>query len=66
MTDPNGPDAGQIKGIEPHEAVSVEDAPAFNRAHAALRSPRQTKGVDDQATELADGPVCCDSDSGCC
>jgi len=66
MTDPNGPYAGQVKGIEPREAVPAEDAPTFNCAHAAIRSPKQTKGVDYQATELADGSACCDPDSGCC
>lgn len=66
MTDPNGPYAGQVKGIEPRETVPVEDAPTFNCAHAAIRSPKQTKGLDYQATELADGSACCDPDSGCC
>jgi len=66
MTDPNGPYAGQVKGIEPRQAVPAEDAPVFNCAHAAIRSARQTKGVDYQATKLADGSACCDPDSGCC
>jgi len=66
MTDPNGPYAGQVKGIEPLEAVPAEDAPTFNCAHAALRPPRQTKGIDYHATELADESACCDPDSGCC
>jgi SAM-dependent methyltransferase len=66
MTDPNGPYAGQVKGIEPREAVPVEDAPTFNCAHAAIRSPRQTKGLDYMATELAEGSACCDPESGCC
>ena len=66
MTDPNGPYARQVKGIEPREAVPAEDAPVFNCAHAAIRPPRQTKGMDYHATELADGPGCCDPETGCC
>jgi len=66
MTDPHGPYAGQIAGIEPRDTVPVDEAPAFNCAHAATRSPRRTKGIDYQATELADGSACCDPESGCC
>lgn len=66
MTDPHGPYAGQIAGIEPLTPVDPAQAPPFNCARAAIRSPRQTKGADYQATDLADGPACCDPASGCC
>lgn len=66
MTDPNGPYVGHITGINPREAIPLEKAPRFNCAHAAIRSARQTKGLDYQATELADGEACCDPESGCC
>jgi len=66
LTDPDGPYAGQVKGIEPREAVPVEDAPAFNCAPAAIRSPRQSKGVDYRATEPADTAAGCDPEAGCC
>ncbi len=66
MTDPLGPYAGHVNGVEPRQAVPIEDAPTFDCAHAAIRPPRQSKGLDYRATELADDSPCCDPDSGCC
>ncbi|MCG8512172.1 MAG: methyltransferase domain-containing protein, partial [Rhodospirillales bacterium] len=66
MTDPYGPYAGQVVGVEPIDPVAAEDAPAFNCAHASVRSPRQTKGMDYQETQLADGTPCCEPGSDCC
>ena len=66
MTDANGPYAGHIAGVEPLDPVSIDEAPAFNCAHAAVRSPKQTKGMDYHATALSDDPLCCDPATGCC
>ena len=66
MTDPNGPYAGHVEGIEPLEAVSAKDAPVFNCSKAALRPPRQTKGMDYDVTQAGDNGECCDPATGCC
>ena len=66
MTDPNGPYAGQVLPIEPRAQVPLEDAKAFDCKHAAVRDPRQTKGLDYCETRTADSAACCEPGSGCC
>jgi len=66
MTDPNGPYAGHVVGIEPRQAIPVENASVFNCAAGTIRSPRQTKGADYHATTPADESAGCDPDSTCC
>ena len=63
LTNPDGPYAGQVIGIEPREAISVEDAKPFDCSASALRHPRQTKGLDYDAT--TEGDACC-TDGSCC
>ena len=66
MTDPNGPYAGHVLGIQPEELVSLDDAPAFNCNTNASRHPREVKGADYDATTQASD--CCEPGSGesCC
>lgn len=66
MTDPNGPYAGQVIGIQPRVPVAVDGAAAFNCAHAALRSARQTKGIDFRDTGLTRSSPGCEPGSDCC
>lgn len=67
MTDPNGPYAGQVLGIQPETPVSLDDAPAFNCKTNANRHPREVKGADYDATTQASS--CCEpgeSGEACC
>jgi len=50
--------------VEPREEVPLADARAFDCAGTRLRHPRETKGLDYDATTEAAGP-CCGPD-GCC
>jgi len=65
-TDPTGPYAGDIVPVTPRVEVPLEDARAFACDGNHVRSPRETKGATYRATETADGPSCCASDSDCC
>lgn len=64
MTDPNGPYASHMIGIEPIEAVRPEDAKLFDCKRVAKRHPKETKGQDYHATTDASAD-CCGPD-GCC
>jgi arsenite methyltransferase len=65
MTDPNGPYAGQVIGIEPMRPVAVEDAKLFDCKRVAKRHPKETKGHDYRATTGAAAENCCGPE-GCC
>lgn len=65
MTNPQGPYAEDVIGIEPREAVAPADAAPFDCNTPALRDPRQTKGLDYDETRASDNPSCCGPD-GCC
>lgn len=64
MTDPNGPYAAHMIGIEPIEAVPAEDAKPFDCKRVARRHPKETKGQDYHAT-TEPTQTCCGPD-GCC
>lgn len=64
LTDPNGPYAGEVIGIEPHEAVPDEAAVPFDCRRAARRHPRETKGLDYYTT--TDAPDDCCPNGSCC
>ncbi|MFW6039424.1 MAG: methyltransferase domain-containing protein [bacterium] len=66
LTDPNGPYAQDIHGIEPYDAISPDEAQPFNCKGAALRHPRQTKGVEYDLTETSGDASCCGPDAECC
>ncbi len=63
-TNPNGPYATSIIGVEPYEEVHLGDAQRFNCKVNARRNPRETKGLEYSKTELADGSAC--GPDGCC
>ncbi len=65
MTDPKGPYAGQIAGIEPLTPVDAKDATPFACQRQAVRSPRATKGLEYRETTTANGDACC-PDGSCC
>lgn len=58
------PYAGDIIQVEPRENIAFEDAKEFDCRRTAKRSPRETKGMEYDLTDLS-GEVC-DSSSGCC
>ncbi len=62
-TQPEGPYADEIVGIEPLEPMPLDQARAFDCRKNARRHPRETKGLDYSATETRDGagcgPNCC-------
>ncbi len=58
------PYASQIIPIEPIDKVNIEDAGKFDCGRSGKRHPRETKGLDYDATYLSgndcdDGGVCC-------
>jgi arsenite methyltransferase len=65
MTDPNGPYAGQVLPIPPQEEIPLAEASQFNCRRTAVRSPRETKGLEYRETRTAQGSSCC-VDSDCC
>lgn len=63
-TDPNGPYASHVIGIEPHQAIPLDDAQSLNCRVNAIRDPRMQKGDDFTDTFAPEGEGCCDD--GCC
>lgn len=51
--------------LPPHQEVPLEQAGAFACSKDAVRYPRETKGMDYDVTELAEGPYCGEG-SDCC
>lgn len=58
------PYAGMFDAIEPREMISLEDARPFDCRRNARRHPRETKGMDYQATTPAEDG--CQDDGPCC
>ena len=58
------PYAEQITAVPSVESISEEEAADFDCRRNVTRDPRETKGLDDQKTELPGGD-CCGSE-GCC
>lgn len=65
-TDPNGPYASNIIGIEPHVTIQLDDAKPFNCRVNAVRDVRQQKGEDFLDTISPEGGASCDGDGCCC
>jgi SAM-dependent methyltransferase len=59
------PYEGMFVPVEPLEEIPLDEAKDFDCKRARLRSPRETKGLEYDATVVSDGSVC-DSSSGCC
>ncbi len=53
-----------IISLEPYEDIPLQEAESFACNKSARRHPRETKGLEYDKTELADGPVC--GPDGCC
>ena len=51
--------------VPPRKEVSYSKAGVFDCNHAAVRHPRETKGLKYKKTTQAKGPVC-EPDGGCC
>jgi ubiquinone/menaquinone biosynthesis C-methylase UbiE len=61
------PYAGQIIPVEPLENIALEDAKEFDCRRTAKRSPRETKGLDYDLTDLSGaGEECCAPGENCC
>lgn len=58
------PYAGSFDFVEPREPIPLDEARPFDCSRTALRDPRETKGLDYDATTEASAP-CCGPD-GCC
>ncbi|MFQ5675813.1 MAG: methyltransferase domain-containing protein [bacterium] len=52
------PYAEDIIPVEPYEKVSLDEAQRFDCKKNARRHPRESKGLDYDKTEVADGPAC--------
>ena len=63
LTNPYGPYAASIHGLEPYESVPLDAALPFDCKRRALRHPRETKGESFDLTmdlpEDCGGPDCC-------
>lgn len=59
------PYAGMFLPVEPLEEIPLDDATEFDCKRNRYRSPRETKGLDYDATMVSDQGVC-DMDSDCC
>ncbi len=64
LTSTNGPYADDVIPVSPHNTVSSEDALPWDSSRPVLRHPSETKGVDYDVTQAAEGN-CCGPD-GCC
>jgi len=58
------PYIGDIIPVEPYADIPLQEADSFACNKSARRHPRETKGLEYDKTELADGPVC--GPDGCC
>ena len=58
------PYTGDIIPVEPYADIPLQEADSFACNKSARRHPRETKGLEYDKTELADGPVC--GPDGCC
>ncbi len=65
LTDPKGLYAGLVLPILPQEEIPLEEASQFDCGRTAVRSPRETKGLEYRETRSAEGSSCC-VDSDCC
>jgi len=61
----SGPYRDMFIPVNPLEEIPLEKAESFDCKRDALRSPRQTKGMDYRETRVSDGGAC-DTESGCC
>jgi arsenite methyltransferase len=59
------PYASQIIAVEPIENIRLEDAKEFDCRRTAKRSPRETKGLEYNITDLS-GAECGEPGSDCC
>jgi arsenite methyltransferase len=59
------PYKNQIIPIEPIENINLEDATPFDCRRTAKRSPRETKGLEYNLTDLS-GAECCEPGGNCC
>ncbi|MBA2702685.1 MAG: methyltransferase domain-containing protein [Blastocatellia bacterium] len=59
------PYARDVVPVEPFALVPLEEAAAFDCKRAAVRHPRETKGLDYYATDLS-GAACCEPGTNCC
>jgi SAM-dependent methyltransferase len=60
------PYASQIIAVEPLENIALEDAKEFDCRRTAKRSPRETKGLDYDLTDLSGAEECCAPGENCC
>ena len=59
------PYAGRFHAIEPRVPVPRSEAKPFDCSRDTVRDPRETKGMEYNATESGNSE-CCGSDAGCC
>ncbi len=61
----HAPYDGMFVPVQPLNNIPLDQAKDFDCKRATLRSPRETKGIDYDATVVGDSADC-DPDSGCC
>ncbi len=59
LTDPNGPYAGSVEGIPPHDEVALDAAKPYDCTRPDLRDPKETKGQGYRLTTQAEASACC-------
>jgi len=65
-TDETGPYQASIVAVPPLAEVPLEEAAEFNCKRSAWRHPRETKGLDYDATIVPEDPGACCGPDGCC
>ncbi|MBI1374368.1 MAG: methyltransferase domain-containing protein [Phycisphaera sp.] len=69
LTDPQGPYAKDMIGVEPHHDVTLDEAVEMDCRRNVIRHPRETKGLEYHETNYEpDKPCCGDNgdDNACC
>jgi arsenite methyltransferase len=64
MTNPRGPYAKDLIGVEPRNSVPLAEATPFDCKGTALRAARETKGTEYRKTKIGDKGCC--GDGTCC
>lgn len=64
LTQPSGPYADEVLGLEPIHKIKLDDAVPFECRGNQIRDPRQMKGMDYRETPQSADEGCCDPD--CC
>ena len=64
LTNPDGPYAQDVIGVEPRESVPIGGAHPFDCKRSSIRHPRESKGLEYDVTHRIEGSAC--TGDSCC